>query len=81
MKLVLVEWIDSRGVGQHWSQIANLSEKPCKMKSVGWLVKDTKKYICIAPHVGFEKDNDNQCCGEMYIPKKCIKNILKINAK
>ena len=78
MELVLVNWVDSRGVGQEWSVVSDINEGVCKMQSVGWVLKKTKKQICIAPHVGLEKDGDHQVCGEMHIPMSCVRSVVKL---
>ena len=79
LKLVLVDWHDSRGVGASWSRISDVKDDGiCKMQSVGWLVKKTKKHICIMPHVGIEDDGDDQGCGEMHIPRSCIDSIVAL---
>lgn len=76
MKLVLVDWVDSRGVSTHWQRLTDFHKNNiCKMKSVGWLLFDDEESVCIIPHLGIEEDDDNQGCGEMHIPKPCITKI------
>lgn len=73
MKLVLIDWVDSRGVNTNWHHLTDFpKDNICNMKSVGWLLHDDDGSVCIVPHVGVEDSGDNQGCGEMNIPKACI---------
>jgi hypothetical protein len=77
--LKLVSWHDSRGAGSQWKMTSEVkADGICSMQSVGWLIAETKKHICIAPHMGIEDDGDHQVCGEMHIPKSCIDKIQTI---
>lgn len=82
MKLVLVEWHDSRGAGPSWNFVSTIREDGiCPMRSVGWVVVENDQELCIAPHVGHEKDGEHQVCGEMHIPKTCIDSIKVLKNK
>ena len=73
MKLKLIEWQDSRGVSAQWQFISTVKDDNlCICNSVGWVIKESKECVTIAPHIGIEIDGDNQVCGEMHIPKRSI---------
>jgi len=75
MKLVKIKWRDSRGVTESWEEISYRKKlKLCKIKSVGYLLNETKKYIEITPHLSENK----YCCGNMCIPKCSIIKIKVI---
>lgn len=74
--LVLVEWIDSRGVSARWTELDDLKEYGvCLVKSSGWLIRCDKKVIHIAPHIGTDPD---QGCGDMAIPRSQVSKIRKV---
>ena len=82
--LVLVEWIDSRGANERWNHIEHFSERNncVTCLSVGYKVHETDSLIVVAPHAGDIADEENlQFCGDMTIPKVCIKNITEIVIK
>ena len=74
MKLVLIEWIDSRQPEPAWKRIAELEEyKIVKCASVGWLVKSDKNVKVLAPNMGDIDDASNlQLSGEITIPSKAV---------
>ena len=74
MRLVLVDWIDSRGVGTDWEFFTDpltTKPKPCYIKSVGWLAHEDDECVVVIPHVA----DDKQGCGDMTIPKIAIKRM------
>ncbi len=75
MKLVYLEWIDSRGVSESWYYLKDLESKCCILKSVGWVIKEDRQLIHIVPHVG---DDPKQGCGDMVIPKRCVLKKIEI---
>lgn len=76
MKLVYVEWVDSRGVSENWNTFAWLKENDiCVVRSVGWLLQDTKELIQIVPHIG---DDPEQGCGDMTIPRSQVKRMTAL---
>ena len=78
-RLVLVEWIDSRGVGSRWATLKDIADDEiCSMRSVGWVLKDDDKQLCVGPHMGVEDDGDHQVCGEMHIPKVCVTRVVEL---
>ncbi len=51
-KLVLIEWLDSKGItnqGEYLDEIEAM--KPCKCLSVGFLIEETKEYKTIAQSI------------------------------
>jgi len=74
MKLVLIEWVDSRSSISGWRELDDLkSHDVGLMRSVGWLLQNTRKLVQIVPHLG---DNPEQGCGDMTIPKSQVKKIV-----
>jgi hypothetical protein len=88
MKLVYIEWVDCHS-GREWKSIEDLKEE-CEclhIKSVGWLVKETKENILIVPTVYNEEICPNIRMfgrGDFVIPKCSIKkrkNLSLYNGK
>jgi hypothetical protein len=66
-----VEWLDhcSLGPTRTWQDLSDAVElTPVKMYSVGWVIKETKKYIIVVP----THNSSDHCYGEMLILKGCI---------
>lgn len=76
MKLVYLEWLDSRGVSASWSHLEDLASECCVLKSVGWVLTENKDLIHIVPHLG---DDPAQGCGDMVIPKRCVLKKINLN--
>ena len=79
-KLLYIEWTDSRGCHSSWQHVEAIADdEPCKLRSVGWVVNETSKYIHLAPHIG---DDPEQVCGDMVIPKFAItkRRVLSIQS-
>jgi hypothetical protein len=73
--LVLIEWLDSKGVIGEWEFIDSLSPLiPCECTSVGFLVEDKKEYKTIV-----QTKSNEQVVGRMTIPTCSIKKIRKIS--
>ncbi|MEO1042809.1 MAG: hypothetical protein AAFX52_10995 [Pseudomonadota bacterium] len=73
MNLELVRWVDSRGTTSRWCLVDDLEDNgPCSMISVGWVCRETKSDVQVAPHIGVESDGEHQVTGVMTIPKECI---------
>lgn len=73
MRLVLVEWLDSRR-GEGWSRLEDLRAdlKAVHCRSVGWIIAKDSSSLTLAGHLG---DDPEQCCGDMTIPAKSILRI------
>ena len=70
LKFKRITWIDSASItggGWHDADYADQIE-PLEVKTAGYVVKETKKYITIASHV-----TEHQFSGEICIPKSAIK--------
>ena len=74
-KLTLVSWEDS-AIGHHgWQCISDLADKPavCRIASVGWIVKRTKKALTLAQNVGgLDGRATGQVSNLIHIPASCI---------
>jgi len=72
IKLVLIEWADSRQPTTAWERI---SEKPernyCKCQSVGWLLQDDAEVKVLAANVADEGD-EMQATGVITIPTVAV---------
>ncbi len=81
-QIVKVEWIDSRGASAQWQYREDIEKfDTCKMVSVGQLVEDHPEYVQIAPHFSVEEKNeDQQFCGVMTIPKVSIRRMDDLTA-
>lgn len=81
-KLLYIEWLDSYNMGMSWEFIKDI-EQPSEMVcvSVGWTIKETTKYIIVAPNITdiTNKKSLGTVCGCITIPKAAIikKQILK----
>ena len=78
MKLVLVEWFDSRR-GEGWTLLEDIrnGHGVIKCKSVGWLIAKDSSSLTLAGHLG---ENPEQCCGDMTIPTAAIQSITQLRA-
>lgn len=75
--LVLIEWADAYTVDDAaWNEIPDYAGEPEKVKSVGWLLKETDHAYVIAAHIGIEEEEeDEEVGGTMVIPKGMVTNI------
>ena len=70
-KLVLIEWLDSKGVTsqwEHWDDIEPLEPNLCT--SIGFLIEETESYKTIAQSI-----SDSQVIGRTTIPCCSIQKI------
>ncbi len=76
MKLVLVEWEDSRQGVSAWTTFGELKEADtCLIRSVGWLLRRTKRLLHLVPHIGGRPD---QGCGDIIIPRSAVRRITAL---
>lgn len=79
MKPVVITWNDTQEHGEKWVGVADVdewSEKDCKIISIGFLVKETKRYLTI---VG-DFDSDDADYGRVQkIPVGCVVEIKELN--
>jgi hypothetical protein len=78
MRLVLVEWVDSRR-GDGWTRLEDLKDDHAatKCKSVGWVIAKDSSALTLAGHIG---ENPEQCCGDMTIPLRSVIRISDVRA-
>jgi hypothetical protein len=73
-EVVLIEWVDSKGMGT-WELLEDIkSMPPCVCYSVGFIIEDTKEYKTIA--LGL---SETQVLYRTTIPQGCIKNVTKLS--
>jgi hypothetical protein len=73
MKLVLVEWQDSRHPSGIWEWLDECEEpKALKCLTVGWLLKKTKDVLLIAQSLGDVSGERTQFTGAMEIARRQI---------
>lgn len=70
MRLVFVEWLDSRR-GEGWACLDDLRAdlQATRCKSVGWVISKDKESLTLAGHIAH---NPEQVCGDMTIPMKAV---------
>ncbi len=74
MKIVEIEWIDSKGVTSDWEYREEIKPlKPCIITSVGILLDDNENYKTIVQSI--EK---TQVLGRLTIPTESIRIIKEI---
>lgn len=81
MKLVLIEWEDSRIPASGWSRTSNMeSPKVTKVISVGFVLEDREDCLLLASNVGDidDEDNDPQAVGGIVIAKRQITRIVAL---
>lgn len=71
MKIVEIEWYDSGGAEPIWCSKTDFPEEPGECKSIGYLVKETKKTWVIC-----QSDGDLQIGHVFVIPKI---NVIKMD--
>lgn len=82
--LVLIEWVDSVGVGSSWEAIPNKLE--CDefiCVSVGYLTHQTDNAIVIVPHMhpaSEQLGTQMSGCGDMMIPTAAVRRMVELEA-
>ena len=72
-EIVLIEWVDSKGVNG-WEYLDEIEPMPpCICYSVGFIIDDNKDYKTLA--LGL---SETQVLGRTTIPSCCIRNIKKL---
>ncbi len=65
----LIQWDDHCSAGDGWHKPADSRDCPLKCESVGFVVKENKKYLTLAQNRG----NENRTVGDlMVLVKSCI---------
>ncbi len=77
--LVEIVWEDSRSPSVGW-QFIQKADIPniCKCKTVGYLMKKTKRKVVVAQSIGDVRSNQVQVNGFMTIPMRCVMKIVKL---
>lgn len=80
VRLVAVDWQDAKGVHQRWAHLEEFLDKPLDhiVYSVGYVIRESKTVLHIAPHIHRDGDGEIQFCGDMEIPKKQIRDLWEI---
>jgi len=72
-EIVLIEWVDSKGM-ERWEYLDEIEPiLPCVCRSVGFMIEDNPEYKTIA--LGL---SDTQVLGRTTIPSGCIKSIKRL---
>ncbi len=72
-KIVLIEWLDSKGM-ERWEYLDEIKQMPpCICYSVGFIIDNNKNYKTIA--LGL---SGNQVLGRTTIPSGCIRSLKKL---
>jgi hypothetical protein len=70
MKLVLIEWQDSRQPSPGWQWLDDFELGEVVMcQTVGWVVGRSKEALAVAQNIG---DDGEQASGIIRIPRRCI---------
>ena len=71
--IVLIEWLDSKGM-ERWEYLDEIEPMPpCVCYAVGFIIEDTPDYKTLA--LGL---SDAQVLGRTTIPSGCIRSIRKL---
>jgi hypothetical protein len=74
MRLVQIDWIDSKTAPNEWEYIEGIEAlEPVVCSSVGFLIQETSAYKTIAHSM-----SDSQVCGRITIPTACIKKCRRL---
>ncbi|MDR0250209.1 MAG: hypothetical protein LBI35_02695 [Burkholderiales bacterium] len=76
-KVFFIEWLDAFGCPAGWEFEDEAETKVTAITSVGFLVKETDDFVCLAPHVS--GSDRRQIAGHISIPKKAILKIEVIS--
>lgn len=76
-RLVYVEWIDSASASEgRWVDLARISPDPMLIRSVGWVLHDTKEALTVVASIS-EEDG---CSGDTTIPRVAIRRVVTLKA-
>lgn len=82
MKLVLIEWLDAVTHDDNgWKVIEKvINQKPVLVRSVGWVVKDTKTHITLVSSI-IRDEKEHIIDGDVTVPKGWIKKVIHLCPK
>ena len=75
--LVLVKWEDA-ATWDAWHDFAREAQEPAKCVTVGFLIRQEKTFIEIAPTRRLEETVEGRGCSTWSIPRGCIKKIKRL---
>ena len=79
LKPVLVEWSDILDGGAEWHAHDGKHIKPVRVKTVGYLMFESKKHIVVVRDY-FDHEGQRTLGGRLAIPCGCIEKIVYLNA-
>lgn len=79
-QLVYVEWEDTYGGQRGWIDREDADAmRPAHTQSVGWVVRQRKRYLTLAPHLGYGNEKHiTQMLGVVVIPVSQITRLAKL---
>jgi len=72
MRLVIIEWEDSRQPCGAWIWQDEVEVESVKCQSVGWLITDNEDIKVLAPNRGDVSCERSQVSGVFTIPTRCV---------
>ncbi|KKK60992.1 hypothetical protein LCGC14_3018820 [marine sediment metagenome] len=80
MKLVKIEWVDSRTPTDGWEHLNKLNDiKACECVSVGFLLKSGDDVKALAPNLAdIDEDSDVQASAIIIIPVCSITRMVEL---
>lgn len=75
MKIVKIEWLDICHGTPNWSHLDSLEVGPLECVSVGFLIKETDEYICIAENYN---ESENIVADTMTFPKAIVSKVEEL---
>jgi len=76
--IVLVEWIDSKGVTSEWEFLEDLKPQTlAKCVSIGLLLEKNEEKVVLASHISDCGEN-NQVTGIMVIPMSSVLSLINL---
>jgi len=79
IKLVKIDWIDSRSPTNRWEHLSELEANICHCSSVGYLIKDTDELKVIAANLADIDDTESlQASAVKAIPSCCVTRIVDL---
>lgn len=78
--MVMIEWEDSAQAASQWQWLSGVQAPPiARCRSLGFLVKDTKKEKALAISAASAFDGDDiQVSGIITIPARCVLRVERI---
>jgi uncharacterized protein len=79
--LIFVTWLDHAGSDGKWKDVHDVDSELSTVYSVGWLVKETKYVVVLAPTLA-DKGNSFDCNDDCVIAKNAIcQRIVLVGAR